>query len=60
MGFGGVEAAFVVIGIAAAGDGHMEVLTNVAMLFTEDAAIERVMNDPTPADVLATFEGGLE
>ncbi|MMZ70440.1 Mannitol-specific phosphotransferase enzyme IIA component [compost metagenome] len=60
MDFGGDEPAFVVIGIAAAGDGHMEVLTNVAMIFTEDDAIERVMNAPTPADVIAIFEGGLE
>ncbi|WP_340022051.1 PTS sugar transporter subunit IIA [Paenibacillus sp. FSL K6-1096] len=58
--FGGDEPAFVVIGIAAAGDGHMEVLTNVAMIFSEDDAIERVMNASTPAEVIAIFEGGLE
>lgn len=58
--FGGDEPAFVVIGIAAAGDGHMEVLTNVAMIFSEDGAIDRVMSAATPAEVLAIFEGGLE
>ncbi|WP_379136271.1 PTS sugar transporter subunit IIA [Paenibacillus sp. sgz500958] len=56
--FGGDEPAFVVIGIAAAGDNHMEVLTNVAMIFTEDDAIERVMNAPTPAAIIEIFEGG--
>lgn len=58
--FGGDEPAFVVIGIAAAGDGHMEVLTNVAMIFTEDDAIERVMNAATPAAIIEIFEGGIE
>jgi len=58
--FGGDEPAFVVIGIAAAGDGHMEVLTNVAMIFTEEDAIERVMNAPTPAAIIEIFEGGIE
>ncbi|AOZ92609.1 PTS sugar transporter subunit IIA [Paenibacillus crassostreae] len=58
--FGGDEPAFVVIGIAAAGSGHMEILTNVAMIFTEDDAIERVMNASTPADIIAIFEGGVE
>jgi len=56
--FGGDEPAFIVIGIAAAGDSHMEVLTNVAMIFTEDDAIERVMNAPTPASIIEIFEGG--
>ncbi|MCL6605201.1 MAG: PTS sugar transporter subunit IIA [Paenibacillus sp.] len=58
--FGGDEPAFIVIGIAAAGDSHMEVLTNVAMIFTEDDAIERVMNAPTPAAIIEIFEGGVE
>lgn len=55
--FGGDEPAFIVIGIAAAGDDHMEILTNVAMIFTEDDAIERVMNASTPADIIDIFEG---
>ncbi|MFP4978376.1 PTS sugar transporter subunit IIA [Paenibacillus sp. CN-4] len=58
--FGGDEPAFIVIGIAAAGDNHMEILTNVAMIFTEDDAIERVMNAATPAEIIAIFEGGME
>ncbi|SEU11776.1 PTS sugar transporter subunit IIA [Paenibacillus sp. NFR01] len=57
--FGGDEPAFVVIGIAAAGSDHMEILTNVAMIFTEDDAIEKVMNAATPAEIISIFEGGL-
>ncbi|MDT3424892.1 PTS system mannitol-specific IIA component [Paenibacillus forsythiae] len=58
--FGGDEPAFVVIGIAAAGEEHMEVLTNVAMIFTEDDAIERIMNAESPLDIIGIFEGGVE
>ncbi|WP_106766666.1 PTS sugar transporter subunit IIA [Paenibacillus faecalis] len=58
--FGGDEPAFVVIGIAAAGGDHMEILTNVAMIFTEDESIERVMNASTEEEILAIFEGGLQ
>ncbi|QWU17642.1 PTS system, mannitol-specific IIA component [Paenibacillus sophorae] len=58
--FGGDEPAFVVIGIAAAGDEHMEVLTNVAMIFTEDDAIERIMNAASPLDIIGIFEGGVQ
>ncbi|AIQ11976.1 PTS sugar transporter subunit IIA [Paenibacillus durus] len=58
--FGGDEPAFVVIGIAAAGEEHMEVLTNVAMIFTEDDAIERIMNAASPLDIIGIFEGGVQ
>ena len=36
LDFGGDEPAFIVIGIAVAGGDHMEILTNVAMIFTDD------------------------
>ena len=58
--FGGDEPAFVVIGIAATGGDHMGILTNVAMIFTEDESIERVMNATTEEEILAIFEGGME
>lgn len=55
--FGGDEPAFIVIGIAAAGGDHMEILTNVAMIFTDDESIEKVMNASTEEEILAIFEG---
>ncbi|MFC7681211.1 PTS sugar transporter subunit IIA [Paenibacillus sp. GCM10028914] len=58
--FGGDEPAFIVIGIAAAGGDHMEILTNVAMIFTDDESIERVMNASNEEEILAIFEGGME
>ncbi|WP_138493893.1 PTS sugar transporter subunit IIA [Paenibacillus pinistramenti] len=58
--FGGDEPAFVVIGIAGAGGDHMQILTNVAMIFSEDESLEMVMNAPTEEAIMAIFEGGLE
>lgn len=57
--FGGDESAFIVIGIAAAGGDHMEILTNVAMIFTDDESIEKVMNASSEEEILAIFEGGM-
>ncbi|ANS74086.1 PTS mannitol transporter subunit IIA [Paenibacillus yonginensis] len=58
--FDGDEPAFVVIGIAGAGGDHMQILTNVAMIFSEDESLEQVMNAPTEEAIMAIFEGGLE
>jgi mannitol PTS system EIIA component len=57
--FGGDEPAFIVIGIAGAGGDHMEILTNVAMIFTDDESIEKVMNASSEEEILAIFEGGM-
>ncbi|MGG6310949.1 PTS sugar transporter subunit IIA [Paenibacillus macerans] len=57
--FGGDEPAFIVIGIAAAGGDHMEVLTNVAMVFTEESNLERIMNATTEEQVADILEGGM-
>lgn len=58
--FGGDEPAFIVIGIAAAGGDHMEVLTNVAMVFTDEANLERIMNATTEEQIADILEGGME
>ncbi|GIO35661.1 mannitol-specific phosphotransferase enzyme IIA component [Paenibacillus antibioticophila] len=56
--FGGDEPAFVVIGIAGAGGEHMEILTQVAMIFSDDDSIEKVMDARTKEEILAIFQGG--
>lgn len=58
--FGGEEPAFIVIGIAGAGGDHMQILTNVAMIFSEDDSLEKVMDAPDEAAIMAIFEGGIE
>ncbi|WP_334075634.1 MULTISPECIES: PTS sugar transporter subunit IIA [Paenibacillus] len=57
--FGGDEPAFVVIGIAGAGGEHMEILTQVAMIFSDDDSIERVMNAATKEEIMELFGGEL-
>ncbi|MBO2942890.1 PTS sugar transporter subunit IIA [Paenibacillus sp. F411] len=58
--FGGDEPAFVVIGIAGAGGDHMQILTNVAMIFSEEESLEHIMNAATADEIISIFEGGLE
>lgn len=58
--FGGDEPAFIVIGIAAVGGDHMEVLTNVAMAFTDDSNLERIMNAKTEEEIAEILEGGMK
>lgn len=58
--FGGDEPAFVVIGIAGAGGDHMSILTNVAMIFSEDDSLEKVMDASSEEALIQIFEGGLE
>ncbi|ULL18393.1 PTS mannitol transporter subunit IIA [Paenibacillus sp. H1-7] len=58
--FGDGERANLVIGIAAAGNEHLDILTNVAMICSEDENIERIMAAKTPEDMLNIFESGME
>jgi PTS system mannitol-specific IIA component len=58
--FGDGETATLVIGIAAAGDDHLDILTNVAMICSEDENIEQIMNASTPEEMIKIFAGGME
>lgn len=49
------QPAEFVVGIAGAGDDHLSVLSSLAGIFTDDAAIERLRSASTPADVLAAL-----
>lgn len=58
--FGEGERAHLVIGIAAPGDEHLEILTNVAMICSDDDQLERILNASTAEEMIAIFEGGME
>ncbi|UJF31716.1 PTS sugar transporter subunit IIA [Paenibacillus hexagrammi] len=58
--FGDGEKATLIIGIAAAGNDHLEILTNVAMICSEDENMEQIMNAKTPEDMIKIFESGME
>lgn len=58
--FGEGERATLVIGIAAPGNEHLEILTNIAMICSEDENVERIMQAKTPEEMIEIFESGLE
>lgn len=58
--FGEGERANLIIGIAAAGDEHLEILTNVAMLVSEEEDMKRILNASSEAELVDIFERGLD
>jgi PTS system mannitol-specific IIA component len=58
--FGGDEPTYLVIGLAAVGDDHLEILTNVAMLVSEEEDMARIMQASSADEVIAIFEQGME
>lgn len=58
--FGDGEKATLVIGIAAAGNDHLDILTNVAMVCSEDENVEMIMKASTPEEMVKIFESGME
>ncbi|MDD9267278.1 PTS sugar transporter subunit IIA [Paenibacillus sp. GCM10023248] len=58
--FGDGEKAVLVIGIAAAGNDHLDILTNVAMICSEDENMEGIMKAATAEELVAIFESGME
>lgn len=57
--FGGDEPARLVIGLAALGDDHMEILTNVAMLVSEEEELAKILNETSPQELVNLFNGGM-
>ncbi|MCY9696638.1 PTS sugar transporter subunit IIA [Paenibacillus alginolyticus] len=57
--FGEGEKANLVIGIAAAGNDHLDILTNVAMICSEDENMELIMKAATPEEMVKIFESGM-
>ncbi|MFH5186049.1 PTS sugar transporter subunit IIA [Paenibacillus sp. TAB 01] len=58
--FGDGELAYLVIGIAAVGDDHLDILTNVAMICSDDENMERILKASNAEEMIAIFESGLE
>jgi len=57
--FGGDEPARLIIGLAAIGDDHMDVLTNVAMLVSDEDEFEKIIKSTDANELLEIFNGGL-
>jgi PTS system mannitol-specific IIA component len=58
--FGEGESAFLIVGIAAAGDEHLEILTNVAMVCSDDENLERIRKASSEVEMIEIFESGME
>ncbi|MFB9276115.1 PTS sugar transporter subunit IIA [Cohnella cellulosilytica] len=54
--FGEGQTANIVVGIAAVGDDHMELLTGIASIVADDAANERLLRAKSADEVLDIFQ----
>lgn len=58
--FGGGEIARLIVGIAAIGDDHMDLLTSIAMIVSDDATNDRIMKATSEDEILRIFLEGVE
>jgi PTS system mannitol-specific IIA component len=58
--FGSGQVAKLVIGIAAVGDDHLDILTNVAMICSDEDSFEEILRADSPERVIGIFEKGME
>lgn len=54
--FGEGNIAHLVIGIAAVGDDHLDILTNVAVVCSDDDNLDRILKAQTAQDLIEIFE----
>lgn len=57
--FGDGEKAHLVIGIAAVGNEHLDILTNVAMICSEEENMEQILKAETAEEIIGIFERGM-
>lgn len=60
VSFGDNQAAKLLVGIAATGDDHMDLLTNIAMLVTDEDIMARLLTTQSEDEVLDIFQKGVE
>ena len=54
--YGNGDVAKIVIGIAGKGDDHLEILSKVAIVCSEEENVERLVNAQTKEELLAIFD----
>jgi PTS system mannitol-specific IIA component len=57
--FGDGNVAKLLIGIAASGNEHVEILTNIAMIISEDENVDQILNAASADDIIEIFEKGM-
>jgi PTS system mannitol-specific IIA component len=58
--FGEGELAYLLVGIASSGDEHLDILTNVATVCSDDDNLETILQASTPDEIIAIFSNGEE
>ncbi|MGG4455339.1 MULTISPECIES: PTS sugar transporter subunit IIA [Brevibacillus] len=53
--FGEGNTAYLLVGIAAVGDEHLEVLSNIAILCSEEENVKRIVNAASAQEIIAMF-----
>ncbi|MBO8163225.1 MAG: PTS sugar transporter subunit IIA [Brevibacillus sp.] len=57
--FGEGNTAYLLIGIAAIGDEHLDLLSNIAMVCAEEENVNRIVKAKMPTEILDIFERGM-
>lgn len=55
----GEEKAYLVIGLASAGEEHLDMLSNVAVLVSDDDDMRRILQASSEEELIAIFEEGM-
>jgi mannitol PTS system EIIA component len=55
--FGDGNIVKLIIGIAGKGDEHLEILSNIAIVVSEEENVEKIVSASTAEEVLSFFEG---
>jgi PTS system mannitol-specific IIA component len=56
--FGEGELAYLLVGIASSSDEHLEILTNVATICSDDDTLESILKASTVDEIIAIFSQG--
>jgi PTS system mannitol-specific IIA component len=57
--FGGGNTAYLIIGIAGIGDEHLEILSNIAIVCSEEENVKNLVQASTKEEIIEILEGGL-
>lgn len=55
----GEEKAYLVIGLAAVGEEHLDILSNVAVMVSDDDDMQRILHASSEEELIAIFEEGM-
>ncbi|WP_309120904.1 PTS sugar transporter subunit IIA [Paenibacillus sp.] len=60
VSFGDGQVAKLVVGIAAVGDDHLDILTNVAMICSDEDSFDSILTADSEERLIAIFESGMD